>query len=274
MLGTDLAEAFKTDNPVLLDKDDVDIADEAAIQELLRRERPELVINAAAYTAVDDAESNQELAMAVNGTAVGHIAKAAHEQGAVVVHYSTDYIFDGENQQGYDEDDKPADTPLNVYGASKLLGEQELVKNTPNYYLIRTSWLFGKNGKNFPATMVRLAGERDELNVINDQHGKPTYTKDLAKATYDLTHGEYDFGIYHITNEEATTWFDIANEAIAAYGKANNWPKDRYPKVSPIATEQYPTPAKRPHWSILNNTKFPPLRSWKEALKEYIEEIV
>jgi dTDP-4-dehydrorhamnose reductase len=270
MLGTDLAQAFKQENPILFDKGDLDITDEAAVAAAFSKAQPELVINAAAYTDVEGAEDNAELANRVNGLAVGALARQAAACGATLVHYSTDYVFGGDKEDGYNENNTPAEKPLNVYGASKLLGETELAQNTGQFYLIRTSWLYGINGKNFVETMVRLAQERDELKVINDQHGKPTFTADLAQATRELVSGDYSHGVYHLVNEGATTWYDFASEIIQRFGAQQRWPKEKFPRMTPVTSEEFPTKAVRSHWSILNNTKFPPLRSWKGALGNYI----
>ncbi|MFY9457620.1 MAG: dTDP-4-dehydrorhamnose reductase [Candidatus Spechtbacterales bacterium] len=269
MLGRDLGRVFYDLNPYLLDKDELDIRDKEGIFALFRNLKPDVVINAAAYTDVDGCETNKELAMQVNGAAPGYLAAAAKDVGAVFAHYSTDYVFDGKKIEGYSEDDKSGN-PLNFYGETKLVGENAVREAGGEYYLIRTSWLYGINGKNFVETMLRLAKEkkdlpagRQELRVVNDQHGKPTFSLDLARKTRELIENKKDFGIYHIINEPKTTWYDFASEILGQGGQA--------PRViTPCASAEFPRPAKRPQYSILLNTKLPPLRAWQEALAEYL----
>lgn len=273
LLGTELMEIFADQNPVGWDRDDINITDEKQVREKITALAPELIINAAAYTDVEGAEENKEAAALVNGYAVRLIAEAAETLGARMVHYSTDYVFDGMKEEGYAEDDKPAEEPLNIYGASKLLGERELVQATSRYYLIRTSWLFGANGKNFVTTMIRLAKERPELKVVNDQHGKPTAARDVAEATRRLVEGEYEYGIYHFSNNgEPTTWHEYAQFVISEYGARHQWAKEQFPAVLPVTSGEFPTKAVRPAWSVLRNTKFPPLRPWREAVTEYVHQ--
>lgn len=262
MLGSDLASIFSDWNPKLLGKEEIDISDEKAVFSLLRDVRPEVVINAAAYTDVDGCETNREVAMSVNGDAPRYLAVASKEVGATFIHYSTDYVFSGDRQEGYKEDDEPTGEPVNFYGKSKLAGENAIREVGGKYYLIRTSWLFGVNGPNFVETMLRLAGERDELRVVNDQHGKPTYTLDLAKKTREVIEGGYEPGIYYMVNEPATTWYDFAKEIIKQAGLDVT--------VTPTTSDEFPRPAKRPEHSILLNTKLPPMRSWHEALGDYL----
>ncbi len=256
MLGTDLGKVFYDCNPYLLDKEELDITNHDAVRGFIGQLRPDIVINAAAYTDVDGCESNKKLAMEVNGRAPGYLAAAAKDAGAVFVHYSTDYVFDGNKSEGYSEDDEP-ENPCNFYGASKLAGERAVREAGGDYYIIRTSWLYGINGKNFVETMLRKA-DSPPLRVVNDQHGKPTFSLDLARSTRELLEAKKDFGIYHIVNEPATTWYDFACEIL----KKN--------KITPCASSEFPRPAKRPQYSILLNTKLPPLRPWQEALGEYL----
>jgi len=244
--------------PYPLDKDELDITDEKGCSALLRHLKPDVVINAAAYTDVDGCETNKDLAMKVNGEAPGHLAKAAKDVGAVFIHYSTDYVFDGNKAEGYREDDEPG-SPLNFYGESKLAGEEAVRKAGGDYYLIRASWLFGVNGKNFIEMMIKLAQEQEKLRVVNDQHGKPTFSLDLARKTREFVEGKKDFGVYHITNEPQTTWYDFAREILGEGAR-----------ISPCTSDEFPRPAKRPTYSILLNTKLPFLRSWQEALAEYM----
>ncbi len=280
MLGRDLGKVFYDLSPYLLDKDELDVTNEKGTSALFRNLKPDLVINAAAYTDVDGCETNKDLAMKVNADAPGYLARASRDVGAVFVHYSTDYVFDGGKSEGYKEDEEPGKFtrrgggPLNFYGESKLAGENAVREVGGNYYLIRTSWLFGLGGPqvdgrpiNFIETILRLAQEKDELKVVNDQHGKPTFSLDLARKTRELVEGKEDFGIYHITNEPVSTWCDFACEII----KGGLAPKSgQGPNVIPCASDEFPRPAKRPRYSILLNTKRPLLRSWQEALAEYL----
>jgi dTDP-4-dehydrorhamnose reductase len=230
---------------------DVDISDRDAVMKIVRRERPRVLINAAAYTDVDGCEDNRDLAFAVNGQGPGYIATACSDFGAILVHYSTDYIFDGTKPE-YSEDDRP--NPISIYGESKLLGEVQIKKNMENYRIIRTSWLFGSYGKNFVDTVLSLSQQMPIVRVVNDQIGKPTYTVDLARKTPEIILREP--GIYHITNDDQCSWYEFASAFI--------------PNAVPCSTAEFPRKAKRPAYSVLKNTKTPPLRSWKEAVTEYV----
>jgi dTDP-4-dehydrorhamnose reductase len=231
---------------------DVDISDENAVMKIVKRERPSVLINAAAYTDVDGCEDNRDHAFAVNGYGPGYIAAACSEVGAIMVHYSTDYIFDGKKLE-YREDDPP--NPLNIYGESKLKGEVSIKNNMEDYRIIRTSWLFGSHGKNFVDTILALSRQMPVVRVVNDQVGKPTYTLDLARKTPEIISDKS--GIYHITNEGQCSWYEFASSFI--------------PNAVACSTAEFPRKAKRPAYSILNNSKTSPLRSWKEAVSEYIE---
>ena len=264
MLGDELVKVFGENNELTLwDRSEIDIADRKDVENKIGELKPEAVINAAAYTAVDLAEGEgKEIAHQVNGEAVGFLAEACEKNNSVLIHYSTDYVFDGENENGYKEDEER--DPLNEYGRSKARGEELLQEVNPKFYLIRSSWLFGANGKNFVETMLRLAGEREELRVVNDQHGKPTYAKDLAERTRELLESKKPFGIYHLTNEGVCTWYEFAVKIFELAGMEV--------KVIPVASSEFPTPAKRPAYSGLVNTKLSLSRSWEEALKSYLEE--
>ncbi|MDP3963957.1 MAG: dTDP-4-dehydrorhamnose reductase [bacterium] len=272
MLGKELAGVFSEKDPILWDRDDLDITNEAAVREVLANLKPKLIINAAAYTNVDACETDQETCAKVNGEAVWYLAKTARAIGAAFVHYSTDYVFDGKKEEGYAESDEPINS-VNEYGLSKLLGERLLREEGDaglRYFLIRTSWLFGRYGKNFVSTMLEAAKTRDTLKVVSDQNGKPTCAQDLAVATRQLIEGPYEPGIYHITNEPETTWFGFATEIFNSYASQN--PDFKKPVVTPCESSEFPRPAKRPEHSILLNTKFPPLRLWSEALREYFTQ--
>ncbi len=264
MLGRALAEEFRDKNPILWGKADLDIADQKEVRKKLLALKPTLIINAAAYTDVDGAEKNHELANIINGEAVGYLAKVAKELGAIMVHYSTDYVFAGIKKAGYQEDDLP--NPISAYGASKFLGEKLLLKNGEMYYLIRSSWLFGQDGeKNFVKKILTKAKNQSKLEVVNDHFGKPTYAKDLAKMTRKIIEEMKPCGIYHITNETPAggiTWYEFAKKAVELKGLKT--------KVVPAAAKEFPQAAKRPQYAALINTKLETMRSWEEALKEYL----
>jgi dTDP-4-dehydrorhamnose reductase len=251
MLGYDLCRIFP--DSIKLTRNELDITDRTKVIETISDIRPEVVINAAAYTDVDGCEDNKELAFAVNGYGPGYLAEACSAVGAKLVHYSTDYVFDGSKKEYLESD---ATNPINVYGESKLLGEQLIAENTDDFRIIRTSWLFGLNGKNFVDTMLGLSGKMEYVKVVNDQFGKPTYTYDLAAKTREII--EQKLGIYHITNEGVCSWYDFASAIID--------------NVSPCSSAEFPRKAQRPKYSILLNTKVNSMRHWKAALSDYLEE--
>jgi len=249
MLGHALQQVFP--QAVFFGHRDVDITNGDAVMKMVKREQPAVLINAAAYTDVDGCEDHHDHAFAVNGYAPGYIANACSEVGAVLVHYSTDYVFDGTKREFY-EDDPP--NPINIYGESKMLGEISIKENMEDYRIIRTSWLFGSHGKNFVDTILSLSNQMLEVRVVNDQIGKPTYTIDLADATPGII--SHAPGIYHITNDGICSWYEFASACI--------------PNAIPCTTREFPRKAKRPSYSVLANTKVPPLRHWREAVREYI----
>ena len=270
MLGQSLINEFSDYNVVGFDKESLNITDNQKVEEIFDKEQPDIIINAAAYTDVDEAEANEELVMKVNGEAVGLLASAANSIGAFFIHISTDYVFDGENEDGYNENTLPI-PPESIYAKSKLEGErllQEQGKAGLDYYLVRTSWLFGSGGKNFVDTMLNLAENNNELKIVNDQHGKPTYVKDLVGEIKNLIEEKWKSGIYHITNEPAMTWYDFAKIIFEIKKDCDS--TYIVPKLTPVSSEEFPRPAKRPHWSVLNNTKLEKGRNIKEALKEYL----
>jgi len=276
MLGHELATIFKGFKPILWDRPELDITNKAQVNVKLTEIRPDLVINAAAYTAVDDCETNRGLADKINGAAVGYLAQACKKISAILVQYSTDYVFSGRKKTGYQEKDKPK-TPVNYYGVSKLLGEKNLQKYTDKFYLIRTSWLYGKYGKNFVATMLDLAKKQiagelaAPLKIVNDQFGKPTYARDLAKRTRELVESQKPFGIYHATNEagpEGISWYDFARGIFREAVKLKLLVK--MPKIKPCTSGEFLRPARRPKYSMLVNTKLPRSRTWQVALREYL----
>jgi len=250
MLGHDLQRTFPY---AVFRGHDLDITDAGKVSIAIHDLHPALVINAAGYTDVDGCEEHGDIAFAINGDSLVHIARACRDTGAVLIHYSTDYVFDG-TRTSYREEDVPH--PINAYGESKLLGEKNIQENMEDYRIIRTSWLFGKHGKNFVETMLQLSSEMPQVRVVNDQFGKPTYTADLAQKTSDIASSAP--GIYHITNEGICSWYQFAHAII--------------PNVVPCSTAEYPRKAKRPVYSVLTNTKTSPMRPWQEALKTYLKE--
>jgi dTDP-4-dehydrorhamnose reductase len=231
--------------------------------------KPQYCINCAAYTAVDKAESEKDMAMLVNGEAVGHLAAICKKYQTKLIHISTDYVFDGESETPYKEDDTT--TPKTVYGASKLLGEQLCMKENADSIIIRTSWVYSSFGHNFVKTMMRLMSERNEINVVSDQIGSPTYAADLAKTILDIiASGKWESGIYHYSNEGKISWYEFA-VAIKELTGSNC-------SINPIPTSAYPTPAKRPHYSLLDKERIkavfqitvPP---WKSSLQRCIAAI-
>ncbi len=249
------------------DRDEIDITDAPQVLARICNYNPELLINTAAYNAVDKAEDEPEIAMLVNGTAVGYLAQAAKKCGAIFVHYSTDFVFDGKNEVGYDENSKP--NPLSVYGRSKLKGEEEtMAASLLVWYIIRTSRLFGPPGistgskKSFPKLMIDLAKEKEELKAIDAEVSSPTYVKDLAEKTLAIVEARLDSGIYHATNSGGCTWYGYAKTAFAAAGLKT--------RIIPVASDHFPRKAERPAHSILISTKTPPMRPWHQALDEFL----
>jgi dTDP-4-dehydrorhamnose reductase len=257
MLGQEVSKVFF--DATKWDIDNLDVTNEKQVLDKITNIKPELVINCAAYTNVDGCEDKKELCFKINGEAVGYIAKACENINAKLIHFSTDYVFDG-SKKGYNEDDKQ--NPINVYGESKYLGEKRLIENCKKHYLVRLSWLFGKQGKNFAETILKIANEKPFLEVVNDQVGNPTYAVDVAAKLKEIL--EKPYGIYHLTNSGSCSWYDFAKE-IFRLAKINK-------EIRPISSAQLNRKAKRPKYSILNNNKLEEMRSWQEALKAYMEE--
>jgi dTDP-4-dehydrorhamnose reductase len=266
----DLAPLFPQFQFEFFDRHEWPIQEEEASQKIFEQHQPRFVVNCAAYTAVDKAESEQESAMQINGFAVGIMAGLCRSYGARFIHVSTDYVFDGQGDEPITE--SKAVSPINVYGHTKLAGEVAAQENDPSCVIIRTSWVYSYYGNNFVKTMIRLMKERESLGVINDQYGSPTYAADLAAAIMAIiTHDTWTPGIYNYSNEGVITWYDFAEE-IRRGINANC-------KVNPITTDQYPTPAKRPSWSVLDKSKiiatYPvQVKDWKESLKECLGKLM
>ena len=245
-----------------LDRRELDLADAEALRTWVKKISPQLIVNAAAYTAVDQAESEQKQAMAVNATAPGILAEEARRGGAALVHYSTDYVFDGEKDGAYVEDDAPR--PLGAYGRSKLAGEEAVRASGAPHLILRTSWIYAARGRNFLLTMLRLAREREELRVVSDPFGAPTWAREVAGATarvLSLLAGEpgglagaiaRSGGVYHLTAAGRTSWHGFAS---AILEHAARLPGIRARRVTPIRTAEYPTPAARPKNSVLSNAR-------------------
>jgi dTDP-4-dehydrorhamnose reductase len=264
MLGSMLAQVFSEHDAVLLDREEIDITDASSVREVLMPIQPDTIINAAAYTNVDGAETDGEAAFLVNETGVKNLADTAKILDATVVHFSTDYVFPGDNSNGYSENDSPGPA-VNVYGQSKLAGERALKESGCNFYLVRTAWLYGPNGKNFVDTMLELGKNKKQLSVVNDQFGSPTYTKDVALFVKTLLENNESFGIYHGVNTGSASWFEFAE---AIFTIVTGMQVD----VKPVSSAEFPRPAKRPTYSILRHTKGPEFRSWKDALAEYLKK--
>ncbi len=258
MLGTEIAKEFP--DALCYDIENLDITNKEAVDKKISELAPHLVINCAAYTDVEGAESAPDLCNKVNADAAGYLASACNKNKSTLVHISTDFVFDGKKETPYTEVD--GKNPLSIYGKSKSKGEEQIQSNTEAYYIVRTAWIYGKAGKNFVDTIARLAQTKEELQVVDDQKGNPTNTKDLAQGIKKLIKEDYPFGIYHLVNEGIASRYELAQEIITLLGLDV--------KVTPIKSETLQMKAARPENSALHNTKGPKLREWKEALKEHL----
>jgi len=269
-LGRDLEEVLlKTGRHELTcpGRGELDVTKPGEVQRLILNNRPEVIIHAAANTNVDQCELDEDSAYLVNALGTRNVAVAAAKAGAKLVYVSTDYVFNGRAGRPYTEFDIP--DPINVYGKSKLAGEQYVVSLSNKYFIVRTSWLYGRYGKNFVKTMLNLAKEKSEVSVVNDQVGTPTYTKDLARFLAELIQTEL-YGIYHASNSGFCSWFDFARAIFKTAGLEQV-------KVRPISTPELNRPAPRPAFSVLDNyclrlQGLPDLRPWEEALQEFLSE--
>ncbi len=286
-LGRELEKIFAGFGPIVgVDRESVDLADAAQTRELVRRAAPDIILNAAAYTAVDRAETERDLAFAINEQAPRILAEEALLRNALFVHYSTDYVFDGgksePKSESWTESDSP--NPLNVYGSSKLAGEQAVEGVGGKFLIFRTSWVYGPHGNNFLLTMLRLARERDRLSIVDDQIGGPTTSIELARATHLIITGilagrfgapQNWAGLYHMTCGGSVSWFGFAR---AIFARAAQLLAVKPPALTPISTKDYPTPAARPRNSVLSNAKLHArfaveLRPWESALEETLQAL-
>jgi dTDP-4-dehydrorhamnose reductase len=266
MLGRDvLAAAERAGHDVTgFGRADLDVTDASAVRSAFDAERPDAVVNCAAWTDVDGAESDEPAATAVNGAAAGHVAGAAAALGAAVVLPSTDYVFDGTKRTPYVESDATA--PQSAYGRSKLAGEHATMAANDRHYVVRTSWLFGVAGRNFVDTMLGLGRDRDELKVVHDQVGCPTYTGHLAAALVRLAAGDGEHGVHHVAGAGECSWFEFATEIFRQ--------ADIDVRTLPCTTEEFPRPAPRPAYSVLGSERPDAIRlpDWREGLASYLAE--
>jgi dTDP-4-dehydrorhamnose reductase len=268
MLGRDLQPILSLRHEVIgTDLDELDITQPRKPRETIDSLRPDVVINLAAITDVDGCESQREKAFLVNAQGAIEVARGCAATGARLIHLSTDYVFDGTSPLPYTEEALPC--PLNVYGESKLLGERGIQETEGNYLILRTAWLYGRHGKNFVDTILRLSSQQEEIRVVNDQRGSPTYTRDLSRAIELLLKRE-ERGVLHVTNSGSCTWFEFAGKILAM-----KIPGDHSTRLLPISSTELGRPAKRPANSMLDCSKFEriagwKMRRWEESLKEYI----
>jgi len=277
MLGKDTEKLLKEKNMDFIATDqDVDITDYEILKRFTVDKDIDWIINCSAYTLVDRAEDEHDTAFKINKEGVLNITRIAKNLGATLIHISTDYVYDGEKEKPYIECDKT--NPLGVYGSSKLEGDNFIINTLNNYFIIRTAWLYGRNGNNFVYTMLRLFNERDIVKVVCDQYGSPTYTKDLADTIVKLIkHNCREYGVYHYTNEGKTNWYAFAKEIYSnakKYGIINN-----DVEIIPIKTEEYPTKAKRPKNSFMSKGKIKKtlninIRNWQDALTDFLKELI
>lgn len=254
---------------IFTDKDELDITDRNAVYDFVERNNIGTIVNCAAYTAVDKAEADAELCELLNQAAPTYLAEAIDSMGGSMIQISTDYVFDGTNHRPYTEDDLT--NPQGVYGRTKLAGEEGVIRSCVGAMVIRTAWLYSSFGNNFVKTMLRLGKEREALGVVADQTGTPTYARDLAMAIIEILRQGIIPGVYHYSNEGTTSWYDFT-KAIHRIAGINTC------SVKPIHTEDYPTPAKRPHYSVLDKSKIKSTFNisipwWEDSLKECLKEL-
>lgn len=263
---------------IALDAEDMDLSDADAIRRKVREIAPHIIVNPAAHTAVDKAEAEPDLAMAINGTASGVLAEEAKKLDALLIHYSTDYVFDGTKASPYVESDSP--NPQSVYGKTKLAGEQAIQAVGGKHLILRTSWVYGVHGGNFVKTILRLAKERSELRIVADQYGAPTWARLLAESTAQIMgkYSEDKSGVYHLTSSGRTNWHEFAEEIVRLARQYDDALKDKPLTIHPIATNEYPVPAKRPANSSLSTEKIRKtfsveLPQWEKDLAECVRQL-
>lgn len=264
LLGNSFARSLASSSFELMapGRSELDLLRPSELAGYLEAHKPQVVINCAGFNEVDAAELAPPECWQLNADLPEILANYSKDSGSKLVQFSTDYVFDGEQEAGYSEDAER--NPINKYAQAKLAGEKAVMAND-DAYLIRISWLFGSGKKNFVTTMLDLAARMPELKVVNDQHGKPTYTEDVVAAVLQMLAEDTEPGIYHLPNEETTTWYDFAREIFEQAGQSI--------EVRPVPASEFPRPAPRPQYSALLNTKRPLLRSWREALKDYLNQI-
>ena len=273
MLGRDLVAALKRagESVAVLSRRDLDITDGAAVHANVRSHRPDVVVNCAAWTAVDDAESHERAALRVNGEGAAHVAAACADGGARLVQLSTDYVFGGDACRPYSENDAAA--PRTAYGRTKLAGEEAVLRLLPGAaYIVRTAWLYGAYGPNFVRTMIRLERERPSVPVVDDQNGQPTWTAHVAGQIIALGRSQAAAGVYHATSSGETTWFGLAREIFGLLGADEA-------RVTPIKSSDYPRPAARPAYSVLGHDAWTlagiqPIPDWRQALRQAFPALV
>ena len=277
MLGQEVEKLLKRKKLFYLVSDkEVDIMNYPILKEFTKNIELAWIISCSGYTDVDKAEKEIEKAFLINRDGVRNISKIATEKQAKLIHISTDYVFNGKKDThfSYTEDDKTE--PINLYGESKLAGEREIKENLKKYFIIRTAWLYGRGGKNFVSTMLKLFKEKEEIRVVSDQWGSPTYTVDLAEVILKMINNDSDkFGIYHFTNEGVTNWYEFAREIYRKSKKLGIIDSNKEVKIRAIETKEYPTPAQRPKWSLLSKEKIKrelnlDIRNWEDALTDFL----
>jgi dTDP-4-dehydrorhamnose reductase len=274
MLGSDVEKLLQDASLEYFATDmDLDITNKNVINEFIKDKSIDWIINCAAYTAVDNAEDNKELAFAVNADAVKNLAEITKEKNAKIIHISTDYVFSGDKDGEYLESDDT--NPQGVYGASKLKGEENIKDILDEFFILRTAWLYGVNGNNFVYTMIKLFNSRDELKVVEDQYGSPTFSIDLANVIVKIiSDNSIKYGIYHFTNEGKTNWFAFANEILKKANQKEIFNKEV--KIIPCNSDEFPTKAKRPKNSFLSKQKIKDninidIRKWQDALDDFLD---
>lgn len=272
MLGIDVSSVLKGGNFQVknFNSKNLDISKLGEVENAFSNFKPDYIINCAAYTFVDAAETDKEKADSVNHVGAGNLAEVALNIDSRIIHISTDYVFDGTKNSPYVEDDET--NPINEYGLSKLRGESAIKESGASYLILRTSWLYGKNGNNFVNTILKMADNRKDIEVVNDQFGSPTYTKDVAYAISEIIMKDNSKNeVYHLTNGGQASWFEFASEIMKVF-------KRNATQIIPVTSERFPRPADRPVYSVLDNSKIREdynisLRNWKDALRKYCNDI-